>query len=102
MPPAVGQSPTQTPDAARLIRRRARVYNLGRTAKGSARLRRSLAGEEVSMFTASLNLDALRMCAALGCGKPLPQELPQGAKFCSDECEEREKIRLAKASETSR
>ena len=54
------------------------------------------------MFTASLNLDALRMCAALGCGKPLPQELPQGAKFCSDECEEREKIRLAKASETSR
>ncbi len=50
------------------------------------------------MFTASLNLDSLRVCAAQGCGKPLPQELPLEAKFCSDECKERQEKIHQKAS----
>lgn len=50
------------------------------------------------MFTASLNLAALPVCAALGCGKPLPQELPADAKYCSDSCKEREEQRRRKAS----
>ncbi len=52
------------------------------------------------MFTASLNLDALRVCTAQGCGKPLPQELPPEAKFCSDECKERQEKIQQKASKS--
>ncbi len=53
------------------------------------------------MFGGSLNLGALRICAAPGCGKLLPQELAADAKFCSDSCKEREELRLRKASEAS-
>lgn len=47
------------------------------------------------MFASSLNLEGLRFCVALGCGKPLPDDLPRDAKFCSQECQEREELRLA-------
>ncbi len=50
------------------------------------------------MFTGSLNLGSLRTCAATGCGKPLTQELPPEAKFCSDECKERQEKIQQKAS----
>ncbi len=50
------------------------------------------------MFGGSLNLGAFRVCAAQGCGKPLPQELPLEAKFCSDECKERKEKIQQKAS----
>ncbi len=50
------------------------------------------------MFTGSLNLDGLRVCAAQGCGKPLALELPIEAKFCSDECKERQEKIQQKAS----
>jgi predicted nucleic acid-binding Zn ribbon protein len=50
------------------------------------------------MFTGSLNLESLRTCAATGCGKPLPQELALEAKFCSDECKERQEKIQQKAS----
>lgn len=50
------------------------------------------------MFAASLNLEAFRVCPALGCGKPLPQELPADAKYCSDSCKEREEQRQRKAT----
>lgn len=53
------------------------------------------------MFTASLNLEALRFCAAAGCGKPIPQER-QNDEFCSDDCKDREEQRRAKASKASR
>ncbi len=50
------------------------------------------------MFGGSLNLEAFRVCAAQGCGKPLLQELAPEAKFCSDECKERQKKIQQKAS----
>ncbi len=50
------------------------------------------------MFAGSLNLDAFRVCAAAGCGKPLPQHLALETKFCSDECKERQEKIEQKAS----
>ena len=50
------------------------------------------------MFAGSLNLAAFRACTAAGCGKPLPQHLPPEAKFCSDECKERQEKIQQKAS----
>ncbi len=52
------------------------------------------------MFGGSLNLEAFRVCAAQGCGKPLPQELALEAKFCSDECKERQEKIQQKASKS--
>lgn len=52
------------------------------------------------MFAAPMNLDALRVCAAVGCGRPLPVER-QGEEFCSDACREREEERRTKADKAS-
>ncbi len=52
------------------------------------------------MFGGSLNLEAFRVCAAQGCGKPLPQELPPEAKFCSDECKQQQEKIQQKASKS--
>ena len=54
------------------------------------------------MFTAGLNLESLRVCAAQGCGKPLPAELPHDAKYCSEECAQREERRRQQSSEAGR